>query len=137
MRTILLLALGLSLGVALGACSKAGDGDKPGAGTAASPRDAVIDAWKAAKLGPSAMAPASVAFGKDCQAGTVGTIEVLLCSFASPAEAKAAEDPGLTWVGAATGASRAHGPVLVVLADRKKADPSGRTINQLMKLAPN
>jgi len=26
--------------------------------------------------------------------------------------------------------------VLVAAADRRKADPSGRTINQLMKLAP-
>ena len=128
MRTVILL-------LALGACGKAGDGDKPGA--AASPRDAVVDAWKAAKLAPSALVPASVTFGKDCQAGTVGTIEVLLCSFPTPAEAKAAEDAALTWVGAATGASRAHGSVLVVLADRKKSDPSGRTINQLMKLAPN
>jgi len=134
MRT---LVFRLALGLALGACGKSGDGDKPGAGTGASPRDAVIDAWKAAKLGPSAMAPATVTFAKDCQAGTVGTIEVLLCSFGSPADARAAEDPGLAWVGAATGASRAHGSVLVVLADRKKADPSGRTINQLMKLAPN
>jgi len=52
------------------------------------------------------------------------------------AEAKAAEDAGLTWVGDTTGASQAAGKVLVVVADRRKGDPSGRTINQMMKLAP-
>ena len=121
----------------LAACSKAGDGDKPGAGTASSPRDGVIAAWKGGKLAPATLAPATVAFAKDCQSGTVGTLEILLCNFASPAEAKAAEDAGLGWIGATTGASQAHGAALVVIADRKKADPNGRTINQLMKLAPN
>ncbi len=118
------------LTLALAACSKAGD--KP-----TGPRDAVIAAWKADKLTPSAMTPATVAFGKDCQSGTVENLDVLVCSFASPAEAKAAEDQGLTWIGAVTGASQAHGSALIVLADRKKADPNGRTINRLMKLVPN
>jgi hypothetical protein len=117
--------------LALAACSKSG-GDQP-----ASPRDAVIAAWKTDKLTPSALAPATVAFGKDCQTGTIENLDVLLCSFASPAEAKAAEDQGLGWIGSVTGASQAHGSVLIVIADRKKADPNGRTINRLMKLAPN
>lgn len=106
-------------------------GDKGGNG-----RDAVLDAWKGEKLAPSALTAANVAFGKDCQSGTIEGLDVLLCSFPTPAEAKAAEEPGLAWVGAATGASQAHGAALIVLADRKKADPSGRTINRLMKLAP-
>ncbi|HEY0991866.1 MAG TPA: hypothetical protein VGD80_32670, partial [Kofleriaceae bacterium] len=76
------------------------------------------------------------AFGKDCQSGTIEGIDVLLCNFGSADEARAAEDGGLAWVGQATGASQAHGAALVVLADRKKADPNGRTINRLMKLAP-
>ncbi len=118
--------------LSLVACSKAGDPDKAGGGA----RDAVIDAWKSAKLTPSAMTPASVAFAKDCQSGTVENVDVLLCSFTSPADAKAAEDQGLGWVGSATGSSQAHGAVLVVIADRRKTDPSGRMINQLMKLAP-
>ena len=124
MRTMVLV-------LALVACDKGGD--KAGGG---SPRDAVIDAWKAAKLAPSALTPATVTFGKDCQSGTIEGLDVLLCSFASAAEAKAAEDPGLTWIGEATGASQAHGAALIVLADRRKQDPSGRTINRLMKLAP-
>jgi hypothetical protein len=135
------------LALALAACTKAGDGDKPAGdkpagdkpagGSAASPRGAVVEAWKAGKLTPSPLVPATVAFAKDCQSTTIGGIEALLCSFPSNAEARSAEDGGLAWVGSATGASQARGAVLVVLADRKKADPSGRTINQLLKLAPN
>ena len=120
----------LAAALALAACVKGSD--KP-----AGPRDAVIAAWKADKLTPSAMTPAKVAFGADCQSGTVENIDALVCSFASPAEAKAAEDPGLSWIGSVTGASQAHGSALIVLADRKKADPNGRMINRLMKLAPN
>ena len=123
MRAILLAAL------LAAACSKSD--------SAATARDKVLDAWKAEKLAPSAFAAATVAVGKDCQAGTVEGIDALVCNFASPAEAKAAEDAGLAWVGPTTGASQAHGAALVVLADRKKADPNGRTINRLMKLAPN
>jgi hypothetical protein len=116
--------------LALTACGKGGD--QP-----AGPRDAVIAAWTADKVTPPAMAPAKVAFGADCQSGAVESIDVLVCSFASPAEAKAAEDQGLSWIGSVTGASQAHGSALIVLADRKKADPNGRMINRLMKLAPN
>ena len=127
-RTILLV-------LAVAACSKAGEPDK--AAPAASPRDTVIAAWTSAKLVPSKLTATPVAFAKDCQSGTVEGVDVLLCGFATPAEAKAAEEPGLVWIGGATGASQAHGAVLIVVADRKKADPNGRTINRLMKLAPN
>ena len=119
--------------MALAACSKAGEPDK----AKATPRDAVVAAWTADKLVPSKLAAAPVAFAKDCQSGTVEGLDVLVCSFATPADAKAAEVPGLAWIGPATGASQAHGAALIVLADRKKADPNGRTINRLMKLAPN
>ncbi|HEX3766602.1 MAG TPA: hypothetical protein VHW23_48240 [Kofleriaceae bacterium] len=120
------------LALAVAACSKGGDATRP-----AGPRDAVIAAWKADKLTPSPTAPATVGFGKDCQSSTVENLDVLVCSFASPAEAKAAEDQGLGWIGSVTGASQAHGSALIVIADRKKADPNGRMINRLMKLAPN
>jgi hypothetical protein len=120
---------GLIAFVALAACS--------GERSVATPRDAVLEAWKADKLAPSALAAQTVAFGKDCQGGAVEGIEILVCNYPSPAEAKAAEDAGLGWVGQATGASQARGAALVVLADRKKADPSGKTMNRLLKLAPN
>lgn len=126
----LVCKLALAALVAAG-CSKS-EPAKP-----AGPRDVVLEAWKAEKLAPAApLAPATVAFGKDCQSGAIQDVEVLLCSFATPAEAKAAEDAGLAWVGPATGASQARGAALVVIADRKKADPNGRLINQLLKAAP-
>jgi hypothetical protein len=113
------------------ACSKADD-----AARAAGPRDAVLAAWKAERLEPAGMTPATVAFAKDCQSGAIASVDVLVCNFASPAEAKAAEDPALTWIGSTTGAAQARGSALIVLADRKKADPNGRMINKLLKLAP-
>ena len=124
---------GLVLASALVAagCSKASDSGKP-----AGPRDTVLAAWKAEKIEPTGLAPATVAFAKDCQAGAVQSLDVLVCSFATPAEAKAAEEHALAWNGAATGAAQGHGAALVVIADRKKADPNGRLINKLMKLAP-
>ncbi|HEY0193076.1 MAG TPA: hypothetical protein VGC42_18290 [Kofleriaceae bacterium] len=131
--------LALCMTIALAACGKSGDkqpGDPPADKPAAGPRDGVIAAWKAAQLVPT-LAPAAVGFGKDCQAGTVSGLDLVVCNFATPAEAKAAEGPALAWVGGVTGAAQAHGAALVVIADRKQADPSGKTINRLMKLAPN
>lgn len=59
---------------------------------------------------------------------------MLLCCFGSDRDAKAAEGDALTWVGDTTGVARAQGPVLIVVADRHKADPSGKTINQVITL---
>ena len=138
MRAVLLIA-------ALAACGKSegfsGNGDNKAAastteGAETGPRADVLDAWKKGGLTVSPLTVASVAVGKDCQTGTVGAVDVLLCVFPSKAEAKAAEDAGLGWVGDTTGTSQAYGVVLVAVADRRKADPSGRTINQMMKLAP-
>ena len=137
MRALLLL-------VAIAACSKSdgapGDNGKamaaPFEGTDDGPRGDVIAAWKKGGLTPSPLTPAQVPVGKDCQTGTVGAVDVLLCVFPSNAEAKAAEDAGLGWVGDTTGAAQASGKVLIAVADRRKADPSGRTINQMLKLAP-
>ncbi|MBA3457888.1 MAG: hypothetical protein H0T42_32700 [Deltaproteobacteria bacterium] len=111
--------------------------DKGGGAAGNGPRDAVLAAWKKGGQSPSALTAASVpAVGKDCQSGTVGAIDVLLCVYPTAADAKAAEDAGLTWVGDTTGAAQASGTVLIAISDRRKSDPSGRTINQLMKLAP-
>jgi len=121
--------------LALVACGK-GDGAAGGAG-GGNPRDAVIAAWKKGGLTPSPLTAATVDVGKDCQSGTVGAIDVLLCVFPSADEAKAAEEAGLAWVGNTTGAAKVSGAVLIGVADRRKSDPSGRTINQLLKLAPN
>jgi hypothetical protein len=98
-------------------------------------RDTVIDAWKKGGLDASAFATAATPIGKDCAAGTVGKVDVLVCSYTTPDEAKAAQDAGLQWVGDTTGASQARGTLLIAVADRRKADPSGKTINQIFKLA--
>jgi hypothetical protein len=129
MRALLLVTL-----LVAGGCSK-DDGTGRGAAAGSLSRDRVVAAWKKGGLTPSPMTPAAVAFGKDCQSGTVGGVDVLVCQYATPDEAKAAEAPGLEWVGEATGMAQAAGVVLVAAADRRKADPSGRTINQLMKLS--
>jgi hypothetical protein len=110
----------------LAACDEA----KP---AGASGRTSIIEGWKKKGLTTSAFTSAQVAVGKDCQSGTVSGVDVLVCVFPSEDEAKKAEDAGLAWVGDTTGAAQAKGSILVVIADRKKADPSGRTINQMMK----
>ena len=55
-------------------------------------------------------------------------------TFKSEKEAKGAEDQGLEWVGDNTGASRAQGEMLIVVADRKKVDPHGKVISQVITL---
>jgi hypothetical protein len=134
MRWTLVIMLAAAAAAPLG-CSKdeGKDGGKPGAPTAGS-RDGVLEAWRKGGLAPSPFAAATVAFAKDCQGGTVSNVDVLICEFPSEAEAKTAEDQGLAWVGETTGISRAAGKLLIAAADRRKADPSGKTLNQLTKL---
>jgi hypothetical protein len=98
-------------------------------------RTYVLDAWKQGGLAPSKLVAAKVDVGGDCRSGTIDGVDVLVCVYPSSKEAKAAEKPGLAWVGSTTGAAQAHGAVLIAAADRAKADPNGKTINQIMKLA--
>lgn len=139
--------LALVLAVVAAACSKedapseSSTGAQPASesaspSAAANPRDAVIAAWKQGGLAPSAFAAAQSPVGSDCQAGKVSKVDVLVCSYASADAAKAAEPAAYTWVGDTTGTAQVHGQVVIAIADRVKADPHGKTINQLMKLAP-
>jgi len=121
MRSWLLVAL------AAAACSKSG-GNKP------TSRDGVIEAWKKGGLDPSAFKETKADVGKDCASGTVNKLDVLVCTFANEKEAKQAEDNGLAWVGDSTGVSKAQGEILIVVADRKKVDPNGKTMNQIITL---
>src|SRR5512139_647645 len=118
MRSALVLVLLL-------ACSK-DDGTGRGEAAGELSRDRVVAAWKKGGLTPSPLTAATVPAGKDCQTGTVNSVDVLVCQYATPDEAKAAEPKGLEWVGEATGMAQASGKVLVAAADRRKADPSGR-----------
>lgn len=98
---------------------------------------AVIDAWKKGGLDVSEFKSTTSNVGKDCTSGTVNKIDVLICKFDTPDAAKAAQDAGLQWVGDTTGSSQATGSLVIAAADRHKADPSGKTINQIFKLAPH
>jgi len=112
--------------VVVAACSKAG----PSGPTS---REALMAAWKQAGLNPAGFVVTNSPIGKDCQLGTVNQLDVMVCSFATPDEAKAAQPAGLKWVGDTTGAAQAHGAILIAVADRKKSDPTGKTINQVLK----
>lgn len=123
--------------VLLAACGKSDDKNMNAGPTGGGARDAVVDAWKKGGLDISELKPVQVAAGKDCAAGTIGRLDVLVCSFASADEAKKAEDVGLQWVGdSPAGMSQAKGSLVIAVADRKKADPNGKTINQIFKLVP-
>ena len=124
----------LILVLALASCSK-DDGTGRGGAAGELSRDRIVAQWKKGGLTPSPLTPATVSVGKDCQTGTVNGVDVLVCNFPTPEDAKAAEPKGLEWVGEATGMSQASGKALVAASDRRKSDPSGRTINQLMKLS--
>lgn len=124
MKRVLLIA-------AIAACGK---GTGP---TGSGARDAVVDAWKKGGLEVSDMKAAQSPVGKDCTQGTVNKVDVLVCNFTTPDDAKKAEDLGLQWVGDTTGMSQAKGSLVIAAADRKKADPNGKTINQIFKLVPN
>lgn len=126
MRHALLICVAL---VATSACSK----DKK----AASSTDDVVAAWKKGGLEPSKLEPTKSTVGKDCSKGTVNKLDVLVCAFSSEKDAAAAEDAGLAWVGDTTGVSKAVDKMLIVVADRKKADVNGKVMNQLITLPAN
>lgn len=111
------------------ACSKSGG--KP------TSLDGVIEAWKKGGLEPSAFKETKTDVGKDCAAGTVNKLDVLVCTFGDEKAAKQAEDSGLAWVGDTTGVSKAQGEMLIVVADRKKVDPHGKVISQVITLPAN
>ena len=117
--------LPIALALAAGACSK---------GKGATSKDGVVAAWKKGGLDASPLTDAKTSVGSDCAQGTVSKLDVLICTFKTDKEAKEAEDNGLEWVGDTTGASKAQGEMLIVVADRKKLDPQGKIINQVITL---
>lgn len=126
------LAIGLSAFVA---CDRSSDGGATGGVTKAAEGPPAAAAWTNAGLSVSALTKdASGAVGNDCLSGTVSGVDVVVCTFESEQAAKAAEAPGLGWVGQASGASVAAGSAALAVADRRNADPSGRTMNQVIKV---
>lgn len=126
MRSALIICAALA---AVSACSK----DKKGV----SSKDGVVEAWKKGGLEPSKLEPTKSDIGKDCAKGTVNKLDVLVCEFPSEKDAAAAEDAGLAWIGDTSGVSKAVDKMLIVVADRKKADVNGKVMNQLITLPAN
>jgi len=125
MRSISLLAAAAAL---LCACGN----DKAAPATSA----AVIKAWKAAGLTISSLSSAQLPAlaAAECQSGTINAVDIVLCSYPDEAAATAAQPKGFALVGAATGTAIAQKTLLLVVTDRRKVDPSGRTIDRVTKI---
>ena len=97
--------------------------------------DALVAAWRADKLEVSALTTVDgeAYASKDCRGGTVSGVDVVVCSYASGEDAQAAEELGLAVIADATGSAIARGTRLLVVVDRRKADPSGRTIDAVTR----
>lgn len=119
------LALSATLAVACGKDPPAG----------ARTDDATVAAWRKAGLevSPLTTADAKPLSAQACRSGTVSGVDVVLCAYDSGEDATAAEALGLATIGDATGASLHHGSQLLVVADRRKTDPSGRTIDAIVR----
>jgi hypothetical protein len=93
----------------------------------------ITDGWKSDGLEVGAFADANGAEfgGGKCRAGTVASLDTTVCEFADAGAAKKAERAAEKSIGETTGISMAAGRMLLVVADRKKADPEGRKMNQI------
>jgi serine/threonine protein kinase len=110
--------------------------EKKGPGEAANTVADLEEGWKNAGLSPGGFAPIdgqSLGNGQ-CSAGAVNGLDVTVCGYASPELASASRGAGLAQVGSATGAAVIAGQRMLVVADRKKADASGRSIDKLIKV---
>lgn len=110
------------------ACGKSSDPPAADVG----PKEAAVAAWQkdGMTVGPLATSPV----GADCATTVADKIDVLVCSYPTPDDAKHSADAMLKWVGDTTGSSQAIGSLVVAAADRHKVDASGRTINRLFKV---
>jgi hypothetical protein len=116
-------------------CSKKKGGDEaaePAAGE--SFYQGTVDALKQAGLAvtPFENAAARPYGAKECARGGVAQLDVLLCRFDGDASGKQKKLEQFI-SGAVSGAVRAKGPLALAVADRKKADLTGKSINKLLK----
>jgi hypothetical protein len=100
-----------------------------------SPADSVTKAWKGAGHTVTDLKPAEkeLAGGK-CSAGAADGLDVTLCEYGDAEAAKKAEEAGFELVGKVVGTSVAAGKMVLVVADTRKEDPSGRRLNELVKV---
>lgn len=120
--------------VALAAC----DEDKAQAAGKAPDDDTLVAAWKKAGLEVSAFTEvdADAYSAQGCRAGTVGGVDVTICSYDTGEDAAAAQDPALALLekgGSTTASALVRGKKLLVVTDKRKADPSGRSINAITR----
>ncbi len=130
-------ALACALALAASGCGDDGEARAAG-GRAHLPVgvDGVLGQWRGAGLTVSAFDPADGARygGGDCKAGTVNGVDAVVCLQPTDEAAAAAVESARAAVGLTDGLAAAQGRLVLVLADRRKADPQGRTINQASKL---
>ncbi|KAB2898242.1 MAG: hypothetical protein F9K40_11650 [Kofleriaceae bacterium] len=120
--------VGIALALALAACEES-KAQAPG-------DDELVAAWKKAGLDVSAFTDADAApySAQACRSGTVGGVDVTICSYDTGEDAAAAQDPALALLekgGAATASALVRGKKLLVVNDKRKADPSGKSINAI------
>ncbi len=134
------LTAALAAALALPGCGDDNEARAAGAAMAAAHVPPAIDGtlarWKQAGLTVSAFDDADgVKYGGGaCKAGSVSGVDTVVCLHADDAAAAAAVDAARAAVGLTDGLAVAHGRLVLVMADRRKADPQGRTINQASKL---
>jgi len=122
---------GLVLVAALAALACGKGGDETGTG-------AVLAAWSKAGMAPGTFGPTKVSVGGGrCRGGNINGLDATLCEFDDVAAAKRAEAAGLAEIRGVTGLALAEGKLLLVLADPKQTDPSGRSMNELAKAFRN
>ena len=125
------MARGLIMAAALAALA-CGKGDsESGSG-------AVLAAWAKAGMKPGSFEPTKEGIGGGrCRGGNINGLDATLCEFDDVAAAKRAEAAGLAEIRGVTGLALAEGKLLLVLADPKQTDPSGRSMNELAKAFRN
>ena len=94
--------------------------------------------WSKAGMAPGTFGPTKVSVGGGrCRGGNINGLDATLCEFDDVAAAKRAEAAGLAEIRGVTGLALAEGKLLLVLADPKQTDPSGRSMNELAKAFRN
>jgi hypothetical protein len=118
-----------------GGDDKTSDNTAAGDSTGESMAD-LEERWRGAGLEPGGFAPidGQALGGGDCQSGAVDGMDVTVCAYPTADRASAARKPGLAAIGSATGAAVTSEDRMLVVIDRKGADPAGRSIDKIIKV---
>jgi hypothetical protein len=124
MRTLLLAALACAIAAG---CSK--KGPTGGAGL-----DTVNESFNSAglKLDPFVPTDAGRFSATRCMTGRIEGVDAVLCEYGSAEAAQLGRKAGEDWIaGAVTGTALQRDRTLLVLADRARADPNGKSIHKI------